>query len=55
MFAFNGTSSGTWTADDSAAPLVTLAIDHPTVTASGFSFAGLTAQETVDTSAGGIF
>ena len=47
--AFEATTAGAWTANDSGAPSVTLHIEHPTVIAVGFSFAGLVADEVVNT------
>lgn len=49
-FPFNATSSGTFTADDSGAPIVTVHIDHPTVIAPGFDFASVVIDQVVDIS-----
>ena len=48
-FAFEATTTGTWTADDSGVPRLTLHIEHPCVTTMAFSFYGLVADEAVNT------
>ncbi|MFN0069501.1 MAG: hypothetical protein ACKVYV_17935 [Limisphaerales bacterium] len=49
-FPFNAASSGTFTGDDSGAPIVIVHIDHPTVIAPGFDFASVVIDQVVDIS-----